>query len=40
MNIQNEVLKDDLFDLDLLLLKGEMKKLETQHQALVLRKVG
>jgi len=40
MNIKNEVLKDDLFDLGLLLLKKELKKLESSRSRIGFKKGG
>lgn len=40
MNIKNEVLKDDPFDLGLLLLKKELKKLETSRSRIGFKKGG
>ena len=40
MNIKNEVLKDDPFDLGLLLLKKELKKLESSRSRIGFKKGG
>jgi hypothetical protein len=40
MNIKNEVLKDDPFDLSLLLLKKELKKLESSRSRIGFKKGG
>jgi hypothetical protein len=40
MNIKNEVLKDDPFDLGLLLLKKELKKLESPRSRIGFKKGG
>ena len=40
MNIKNEVLKDDPFDLGLLLLKKELKKLESLRSRIGFKKGG
>jgi hypothetical protein len=40
MNIKNEVLKDDSFDLGLLVLKKELKKLESSRSRIGFKKGG